>query len=205
MVDRGLGGGGQLFDDAWIGGDRPGAEAGRQLDSGQGVAEPVVEPGGEDRAEDGDPEGGTDGAEEGGAGGGDAEVLVADGVLHDQHQHLHHQAEAEAEDQEVAANLEGAAVLVEQREQQQADGRDRGAGDREDPVVAGPGHDLAGADRGDQHADHHRQHVDAGHRRRDLHDHLEEGRQIGERAEHREADHEGDDGHQAEGPGAEQP
>jgi len=63
----------------------------------------------------------------------------------------------------------------------------------EDPVAAGAADDLSGRDRDDQHADHQRKELQAGDRRRlTVHD-LEEDRQIGDRAKHREAYDESDD------------
>lgn len=85
-------------------------------------------------------------------------------------------------------------------QEEQADRGDARAQDGEDLPPAGAADDLAGAGGGDQHADDHGQHVDAGHRRRDALDDLEEGRQVDHRAEHGEADDEAD--HRAEGEGA---
>lgn len=72
--------------------------------------------------------------------------------------------------------------------------------DREDLPVPGAADDLAGAGGGDEHAEHHRQHVDAGHGRGDPAHDLEEGRQVDHRTEHREPDDEAD--HRTEGEGA---
>lgn len=164
-----------------------------------------VEAAGEDGAEDGHAEGGADGAEEGGAGGGDAQVLVGDGVLHDEDEDLDDQAEADAEGEEVEAHLQVAGVLPQPVQQEQPGGRDAGARDGEDLPVARAGDELAGDGRGDEDPRDHRQHVDAGEGGGDAAHDLEEGRQVGHRAEHGETDDEADHRRQGEGVDAEEP
>ena len=79
-----------------------------------------------------------------------------------------------------------------------------GAGDREEPVLAGPGDDLPGGDRDQQQPGHQREQVQPGDGRRDAADDLEERRQVRDRAEHREADDEADQAGHREGAQLEQ-
>lgn len=76
--------------------------------------------------------------------------------------------------------------------------------DREHLPAAGAADDLPGGRRGQQQARHHRQHVHAGHGRADALHHLEEGRQVGHRAEQGEAHDETDHGGEREGADAEE-
>ena len=83
-------------------------------------------------------------------------------------------------------------VLVERGQQPQADGGDRGARDRPRLVAARARDHLAREDRGEQQAAHHRQQLQPGGGRREpAHDLLEQ-RQVGQRAEQREADDQAD-------------
>ena len=68
----------------------------------------------------------------------------------------------------------------------------RRAQDREDLVAAPPADQLTGRNRGEQQPDHHRQQPQPRHGRGHSLDDLQVLRQVGERAEHREADHEPD-------------
>ena len=139
-----------------------------------------AEAGGEDRSEDRDADRAADRAEERGAGGGDAEVAVVDGVLHREDEDLHHHAEAEAEDEHVAGHHPGRRRGAEGGEQPEAQGHNRGAGDREEAVAAEAADELAAGDRGEEHAAHHRGELQAGARRRDVLHHLEVDRHVGD-------------------------
>ncbi len=111
----------------------------------------------EDGAEDRRPERAADRAEERHTGGRGAQVLVADVVLHRDHQHLHDQAQAEAEHQHRERVVGGGGRVGHPRQHPAAQGHHGGADDREDLVAAGPGDQLPGADRGDQQAEHQRE------------------------------------------------
>ena len=111
------------------------------------------------------------------------------------HEHLHDAAEAHAEHHHVAASPARPTCATPMlRQQEHAERHQRGAGDREDPVAAGPADDLARADGDDEQAGHQRA-AAAGPRasaRLPL-TIWKNTRQVGDRAEHREADDEADD------------
>ncbi len=133
------------------------------------------------------------------------EIAVLGGVLHDQREDLHDQADAGTQDEEVERLHHDRGVLVQQRHQIDPDRGDRGAGDREHPVLAGPADDGAAGDGGQQQPDHQRQHPQPGRGRRCAADELQQGGQEGDRTDHREADDEAQDRRQGEHPAAEQP
>nr|WP_279578875.1 hypothetical protein [Fodinicola feengrottensis] len=82
------------------------------------------------------------------------------------------------------AVLQDRVALVQTRQQKKPDAENGRTDNGKSLVVAQPADQLAGAERGDQQADDHRQHQQAGHRRTLAVDHLQEGRDIAERAEH---------------------
>jgi hypothetical protein len=147
---------------------------------------------GEDRAEDGDADRAADLAEERRAGACDAQVLVVDRVLGDQHEHLQHEAQPEPEDEQVCGSDQGRRPDVQPREEKQADRHDRGTGDRERLVAAEAADQLPAADGRDEEARHHRGEQQAGRGRAVALDVLEVERDVGDGAEEREADDEPD-------------
>jgi hypothetical protein len=148
------------------------------LDPGERGGERAGSPAGEDRAEYGQAERPADRPEEGHPGRGGAQIGVFGGILHGDDQHLQDQAEAEPEQEEIAVDDQRRGVLGQAREQVPRDGEQRCAHDLVDLVPAEPGDQLAGADRGDQHAEHHRQQIDPGDCRRYAPDYLQEQRQV---------------------------
>ena len=125
-------------------------------------------------------------------------------VLHDQHQHLHDVAQPDAEHEGREGEFPVGGVRAESAEQEQPDGRDCGAQDGEDSILAPTGDDLAAGHGGDEQTTHERQEHQTGFGGGGTVDHLQVHRQVDDGAEHREADDEADGGRQGEGPGAEE-
>ena len=105
-------------------------------------------------------------------------------VLHNQNQHLHNKAQAEAEDKHVHAKPGQRCLRSELGEQVEAKGSHRHARKRVNLVTARPSNDEPHRHTGAQHAQHHRQHHQAGFSRRELMDHLQIRRQISQRTSH---------------------
>ncbi len=93
---------------------------------------------------------------------------------------------------------------VELREQHHGDRHDRRACDREVPVAPEPRDRLPAHDRRHEHARHQRGQLQAGARRARSLRHLQVERQVGDRAEEREADDEADGARDGEGVVAEE-
>ncbi len=127
-----------------------------------------------------------------------AHLAQRERVLHDEDEDLHTHAEPEAHDREVGTEHPDRQRRGHRGEQEQSDRGDRRSDDRQPLVPTGAADQLARDDRGEQQRSHHRDHqqprlgrVDAGH-------HLQVGRQVGERAEHRNTNDETGDGGEVE-------
>ena len=161
--------------------------------AGESLGDVVGELVGEDGAEHGGAEGAADRAEQRRARGRHSELAVGHGVLDGEDEHLHDEPEAETEHEHVGGGGGNARAGIHQREEVEPDDHDRRADDRVDLVAARACDQLAGADRGDQQASHHRQQLQAGRGRAGtVHDLQKEG-QIGDRAEQREPDDQTDE------------
>ena len=160
---------------------------------------------GEQRPEDGRTERTSDGAEERHARRRDAEVGEVGGALHDQHQYLHAQPDPGSEHEQVGALLEYRGAGVHLRQQHESHRHDRGADDGEHLVATGAADQHAAAHGGQQQPAHHRQRAQAGLGGRDTVDELHEGRQEGQRTQHRETDDEGEHTAHGEHGAGEQP
>ena len=144
------------------------------------------------------PIGAADRAKQGRARGGDTQLLVGDRVLHGHHQDLHDHAEAGAQHQHVSRGEPRRRFNLDLRQARQRQRHQRRADDRKNPVAADAADDLSANDRGDEHAEHHRRHVQAGAGGIEAFHHLEVDRQQRDGTEQGHADDEADAGREHE-------